>query len=196
MTRGLTLRRARSVFVMAVVIAAGTANAGGSAPMPSQGGSTGHPAVSSIWTRAAAHAQVPARTLYAIALQESGLRWRDGRIRPWPWTLNSPHGPMRFRTKAEAQTALERLKAQGTCNIDIGLMQVNWCAHRHRFAHLDWLDPETNIRMAAMILREARESTALPTLGVGRYHSWNTQRAIDYASRVTAWTRRIPDHGI
>ena len=52
---------------------------------------------------AAQRAGIPSTVLYAVALQESGLR-RNGRIVPWPWSLNvagqsaaSPRGPMPAR---------------------------------------------------------------------------------------------------
>src|SRR3546814_15787798 len=36
---------------------------------------------------AAQRAGIPSAVLYAVALQESGIR-RNGRIVPWPWSLN------------------------------------------------------------------------------------------------------------
>jgi hypothetical protein len=42
----------------------------------------------SIWGSAATYAGINVSTLYGIATQESGMRWKDGTFRPWPWTLN------------------------------------------------------------------------------------------------------------
>jgi hypothetical protein len=39
--------------------------------------------------------RVPAALLYAVALQESGMRW-SGRFVPWPWTLNVAGTPYRL----------------------------------------------------------------------------------------------------
>jgi hypothetical protein len=41
---------------------------------------------------AASYAGINVATLYSIAVQESGMRWRDGTFRPWPWTLNVNEG--------------------------------------------------------------------------------------------------------
>ena len=71
-------------------------------------------------------------------------------------------------------------------NIDIGIMQVNLRWHGHRVADpLTLLEPDSNIRVAAAILREAIDS--VPTdleLGVGRYHSSDPSRARAYGRRV------------
>lgn len=145
----------------------------------------------SLWDHAAAAAQVSAAELYAIALAESGLRCRDGKHRPWPWTINSPRGAVRAPSKAAAQAALDRLVAAGETNIDIGLMQINWRAHAARFGHLDLLDPATNVRVAATILAEARATHPNQRVGIGRYHSWTAWRGDAYARRVSVWTRRV-----
>ena len=39
---------------------------------------------------AAQRAGIPSTVLYAVALQESGIR-RNGRLVPWPWSLVSHH---------------------------------------------------------------------------------------------------------
>lgn len=145
----------------------------------------------SLWGAAARVADVSASELYAIALAESGVRCRDGKFRPWPWTINSPQGSLRANSKQAAQAALRALLAAGETNIDIGVMQVNWRAHGHRFGHLDLLDPATNLKVAAHILAEARASHANLAVGIGRYHSWTPWRADAYVQRVSVWTRRI-----
>ena len=54
----------------------------------------------------AAHdADIPSTVLFAIALQESGIRVR-GRLLPWPWTLNIAGTPYRFATRQAACHAL------------------------------------------------------------------------------------------
>ncbi|TAG49804.1 MAG: hypothetical protein EAZ30_02925 [Betaproteobacteria bacterium] len=152
---------------------------------------TSAPLHTSLWNSAAKYAQVNPSEFYAIALQETAVRWSDGKTRPWPWTLNSARGSMRFADKHSAQIALDALRSSGVCNVDVGLMQINWCVHKERFGHLDWLDPVTNIRIAAMVLREARESSPERSVGIGRYHSWTPHRASQYAERVAVWTHRL-----
>jgi len=148
----------------------------------------------SIWARAAARAQVSVETLYAIALQESGLRWPDHRIRPWPWTLNSPAGPMRFAGKAEAQAEFEKLRRAGQTNIDIGMMGINWAAHGRRYARLDLFDPATNLAVSAKILAGTKKATPDLALAIGHYHSPQHGRALEYALRVERWARAIGHH--
>lgn len=184
-TSSLSALVVHSLAVITVAITLSFASASSARPAMHLNGS--------LWEEAAAHANVSATELYAIALQESAMRWRDGKVRPWPWTINSERGAMRFRSKREAQRALDELRVAGHCNIDVGLMQVNWCAHGKRFGHLDWFDPETNIRIASTILREARLSAADRGTGIGRYHSWTPHRASHYAHRVSLWTHRLND---
>lgn len=145
----------------------------------------------SAWESFAAAAGVQSNELYAIALQESGTRFTDGRVRPWPWTLNSAAGSMRFRTKHEAEQAFVALRAAGHTNIDVGMMQINWAVHHARFGHLDWLEPRVNLAVASTILKEARSSHSDRSVGIGRYHSYTPHRAEAYAQRVAVWTHRM-----
>lgn len=76
--------------------------------------------------------------------------------------------------------------------MDIGLGQVNLHYHAHRVRHWsELLDPETNLRVAAAILREALDSTPNPVLGVGHYHSWTDWRAAAYGRRVLELYQRL-----
>ena len=50
---------------------------------------------------AAQRAGIPSTVLYAVALQESGIR-RNGRIVPWPWSLNVAGQSRRYATRADA----------------------------------------------------------------------------------------------
>ncbi len=88
------------------------------------------------------------KVLAGVALNESG---RDGRA--WPWTLNVAGRGFFFRSRADAYGAMRILLAQGRCDFDVGLMQINWCYHAQRFASpRDALAPATNIRVAEDIL--------------------------------------------
>src|SRR3546814_5336225 len=49
---------------------------------------------------AAQRAGIPSTVLYAVALQESGIR-RNGRIVPWPWSLNVAGQSRRYATRAD-----------------------------------------------------------------------------------------------
>jgi hypothetical protein len=120
---------------------------------------------------AAQQAGVPSSVLYAIALQESGLRLR-GRLVAWPWTLNVAGQAERYATRAEACTGLRRaLERTADKRIDAGLGQVNLGYHAHRYAQpCDLLDPYFNLAIAAEILHEQHQPDEDWLLTMGRYH--------------------------
>jgi len=130
---------------------------------------------------------IPADVLYGIAMVESGIAGR-----PWPWTLNVAGRPLRFRTRQEAWIALKRLAAAGISRVDVGLMQVNWHYHGHRFrSPWEALDPDINIGVAAAILAELwRDCGGLPG-AIARYHSGDPVAGEAYARRVIQWAGRL-----
>lgn len=157
------------------------------------------------WIESARLQRLPPEALYAVALQESGMRTASGQIQPWPWTLNCnapcPHGPMRFASKQAASDALEKLLKAGWRNIDIGAMQVNYRAHAKRFASYDLLDPRINVIVGGVILREAvQQAGGNLRAGFGLYHvgvlqSDNASRAQNYANGVMRWAGRLKQPG-
>ena len=140
-----------------------------------------------IWDAAAQSAGVAdPLLLYAIALVESGYLADGGFYRPYPWTVRLPGGTVLPGSEAEARRIV-RLLPPGT-NADIGVMQVNLAAHHDMVARPeDLVEPAQNIFVAARILAEALDSAPLDLeLGIGRYHSWDEQRARTYGRRVLA----------
>lgn len=122
--------------------------------------------------RAAARAAgIPPLVLYAIALQESGIRLR-GELRPWPWTLNLAGQPRRFASRAPACRALLRALQRGDARrVDAGLAQINLGYHGQRFASpCAALDPRHNLAVAADLLRQHRHQTGDWVLAAGHYH--------------------------
>jgi hypothetical protein len=95
-----------------------------------------------IYRATARQAGVPAVALYAIALQESGMR-RKGQFAPWPWTLNVAGVPRRFENHADACRALTKsLRTIPLTRVDVGLAQINLGYQRHRYQHpCELLDP-------------------------------------------------------
>ena len=120
---------------------------------------------------AAQRAGVPSVVLYAVALQESGFR-HNGRIAPWPWSLNVAGESRRFPTRAEACTGLKQaLRNTSSKRIDAGLAQINLGYQAHRFTHpCDVLDPYRNLGMAGDILREQHIPGEDWIQAIGRYH--------------------------
>ena len=120
---------------------------------------------------AARRAGIPSTVLYAVALQESGTRF-NGRLVPWPWTLNVAGAPRRFATRAEACTGLHQaLREVPPTRIDAGLCQINLGYQRHRYEQpCELLDPYRNLELAAEILREQHAPDQDWLVTIGRYH--------------------------
>lgn len=120
---------------------------------------------------AAQRAGIPSLVLYAVALQESGIR-RNGRIVPWPWSLNVAGKSRRFATRADACAGLQQaMRATPLKRIDAGLVQINLGYQHHRYTHAcDLLDPYRNLAIAADILKEQHIPGGDWLLTIGRYH--------------------------
>jgi hypothetical protein len=120
---------------------------------------------------AARQARIPAVVLFAVALQESGMR-RHGQLIPWPWTLNVAGSPYRFHTRRQACAALDAaLKSWPRTRVDVGLGQINVGYHGHRVKQpCDLLDPYRNLEISATILREHHRAGDDWLIAVGRYH--------------------------
>lgn len=138
------------------------------------------------WEHVAESQRVDPYLMYAVALQES---WRNAGpqvVAPWPWVVRTEQGPIYAKSKLEAIQVLHLGILRGKC-VDVGIMQVSTCWHARRVAELhDLLDPLTNIRVGAEILREALDSAPNDLeLAVGRYHNWSSEtRARSYGRRV------------
>ena len=141
----------------------------------------------SVWAAGARVAAVADPLLvYCIALVETGSCGTDGRIRPQPWAIRFPRGPVFPTSEAEAAQYIGSLPDDA--DVDIGMMQVNWAgAVRQEFvaSPAELLQPWTNVLVASAILKQALDSA--PTdliLGVGRYHSWRDAEATAYGRVV------------
>ncbi|MBN3189158.1 transglycosylase SLT domain-containing protein [Pectobacterium brasiliense] len=120
---------------------------------------------------AAQRAGVPSVVLYAVALQESGVR-RAERIVPWPWSLNVAGQSRRYTSQAQACAGVHQaLQDVPLTRIDVGLGQINlgWQKHRYR-QPCDLLDPYNNLTIAAQILKEQHIPGEDWLLAMGRYH--------------------------
>ena len=120
---------------------------------------------------AAQRAGIPSTVLYAVALQESGVR-RNGRIVPWPWSLNVAGQSHRYATRADACAGLQQaIRATPHTRIDAGLGQINLGYHQQRYSTAcDLLDPYRNLAIAAEILHEQHTPGEDWLLAIGRYH--------------------------
>lgn len=153
----------------------------------------------SVWGAAASYAGINVATLYGIAVQESGMRWRDGTFRPWPWTLNVNKGkngikpgPRRYANKQAAEQALVKFIKQGITNVDVGLMQVNLYWHGSKVSNqLSLLDPKTNISVAARYLKDLNKGSDVRKT-IADYHApSNAARGNKYANHVKHYEKII-----
>lgn len=144
------------------------------------------------WEQLAAEQQLDPLLLYAVALAESARKRGKGQIAPWAWTLNERGKGLYFTSRDEAASHLDQA-IRSTSNVDVGIMQVNirWNGHRVDDPR-SLLDPRTNLRVGATILREALDSAPDDrVLGVGRYHSSDPSRARRYGERVLTIYRQL-----
>jgi len=120
---------------------------------------------------AAQRAGIPSAVLFAVALQESGIR-RDGRLIPWPWTLNVAGQSQRYVSRADACAGLRQsLRQVLPTRVDVGLGQINVGYQKHRYSQpCDLLDPYANLGLAADLLNEQHNPGEDWLLAIGRYH--------------------------
>jgi len=147
-----------------------------------------------LWWQIANRHQLDPYVLYAVALLESAKRNDPNHITPWPWAINKSGKSIIPASLQEARSILTKALAEGSRNIDVGLMQINFRWHGHRFDKPeDLLNPVTNLQIGALLLSEAIQSAPNNlVLGIGRYHSWqNVSAAVAYGRKVLAIADQI-----
>lgn len=130
--------------------------------------------------------KLPKRLLNAISLTETG-RWhaKKKEIIAWPWTVYSEGRGRYLPTKEAAIAEVQKLKAKGVKNIDVGCMQVNLYWHPKAFTSLEEaFDPKTNATYAASLLKKLRNAHRSWTVAVAYYHSQTKKFYIPYRKKV------------
>ncbi|OVY92546.1 lytic transglycosylase domain-containing protein, partial [Pseudomonas aeruginosa] len=118
----------------------------------------------------------------------------NGRIVPWPWSLNVAGQSRRFATRADACAGLQQaMRATPHTRIDAGLGQINLGYHKHRFTGAcDLLDPYRNLAVAAEILKEQHTPGEDWLLAIGRYHRpAGGEPAVRYRRSVSRHLARV-----
>ena len=135
--------------------------------------------------RSEAAGTLPAGLLTAVAASESGRYDRSRRaVAPWPWTVNNAGDGRYFPSKSEAIAHVERLKAAGERNIDVGCMQINLMHHPEAFASLDdAFEPTRNVAYGARFLGELKQETSSWERAVERYHTADPGRGRAYREK-------------
>ncbi len=140
-----------------------------------------------LFSSVAENSGIAAKIFYGLAMNES--QWNG---RPWPWTMNVAGTPYYFKDRKAAYKAAQYLISQKFYSFDIGLMQINWRWHRHRFDDAwEALDPQENIRAAAEILVENYSRTNSMAMAVAHYHSRDPVKNQPYLKRFSNHLARI-----
>ncbi|MGB0410594.1 MAG: lytic transglycosylase domain-containing protein [Pikeienuella sp.] len=134
-------------------------------------------------TVAAHGSDVPVDYLRALTRTETG-RARNGKLTPWPWTVNMEGSGHWFETRAQALAFVMKHHARGARSFDIGCFQINYRWHGQAFDSIAAMfDPLANARYAATFLTELRGNKGGWRRAVGRYHSKTPKFAAKYSKR-------------
>lgn len=130
---------------------------------------------------------VPLSVLLAIALNETGRR-RDGKFRPWPWTVNMEGAGHWFDGPDQALAYAEQEFGRGATSFDIGCFQINYRWHGQHFGSIRAMfNPMANATYAARYLRDLYREKGSWEAAAGAYHS----RTPEFAQRYTARFNRF-----
>jgi hypothetical protein len=140
---------------------------------------------------------LPPGMLLAIGQVESGRRDSiQGRVIPWPWTINAAGKGQWFETKDEAIRAVRAALDAGTRSIDVGCFQISLLHHPLAFPGLEQaFDPAANAAYAARFLTSLFGRTGSWNGAVEAYHSADPVLGFAYRQQVfTAWLSVAPVH--
>ena len=132
--------------------------------------------------------RLPAQLLRSIAVVESGRADpTNGRMLPWPWTINVAGTGYVYASRDEAVAAVREFQARGVKSIDVGCAQVNLMYHPNAFATLEAaFDPPANAEYAGRFLKSLYAGTGNWPLAAAAYHSQTAERGQSYARKVMA----------
>lgn len=155
---------------------------------------TAHKLQSTLWWQIAKQHHLDPYILYAVALKESANDTDPTAVKPWPWALNKSGQSLMPASQREAHALLKQSIDEGNRLVDVGLMQINVRWHGHRVnSPAQLLDPITNVQIGAELLATAIRSAPHDlALGIGRYYSWNDEKAAKaYGQSVMAIADRV-----
>lgn len=139
-----------------------------------------------LTTKAERDHRLPVHLLTAISLVEAG-RWRSEteEILAWPWTVTAEGRGRFLPSKAAAIAEVNRLRAGGIRNIDVGCMQINLRYHPQAFESLEVaFDPALNVAYATGFLRDLKNKWGSWTRATGNYHSNTPSLSGRYRAKV------------
>ncbi|KIC40367.1 tail length tape measure protein [Ruegeria sp. ANG-R] len=133
--------------------------------------------------RAAQAEGVPLDVLRAIARVETG-RELDGRLEPWPWTVNREGQGYWFTSEIEAKSYVFNIFKSGARSFDVGCFQINYRWHGQAFRSIDAMfDPDENAAYAARFLAQLYAELGSWPAAAGAYHSRTRHHAAAYSDR-------------
>ena len=109
------------------------------------------------------HKNVPSSILRGITRLETG-RTQNGKLEPWPWTINDRGKGYWFPDKISAVNHAKSLILQNVRSFDIGCFQINYRWHGEHFNSVeDMFNPTTNAAYAATFLNQLFHEKAIGT---------------------------------
>ena len=137
-------------------------------------------------------ANLPSHLLSSISRVEAGRKLSTGEVKGWPWAINHAGKGLYFETKEGALKYLKNAVANGSRNIDVGCMQLNYRWHNEAFNSLDdMFDPEKNIIYAAKFVKELYERHQNWEDVIKHYHSNKEKFNIPYHKKVAkVWDKQ------
>lgn len=116
---------------------------------------------------------VPVDVLFALAATETDTLLDNGKVLPWPYSINLNGNSEYFSTSTEMLARASDLVEQGVIHFDCGLFQVNWKWNgRHRANSLEEAcNPSSNGVIASAIIKGFFASTGDWAEAAGKYHN-------------------------
>ena len=140
---------------------------------------------------------LPSHLLSSISRVEAGRKLSNGEVRGWPWSINHAGKGLYFETKEGALKYLKNAVANGSRNIDVGCMQLNYRWHKGGFTSLeDMFDPFKNINYAADFVKELFERHKNWEDTIKHYHSNKEKFNIPYHKKVAKVWDEKKENGV
>ena len=130
--------------------------------------------------------------LSSISRVEAGRKLSSGEVKGWPWSINHAGKGLYFETKKGALKYLKNAVSNGSKNIDVGCMQLNYRWHKGAFSSLDdMFDPEKNIQYAAKFVKELYGRHQNWEDVIKHYHSNKKKFNVPYYQKVSkVWNKQ------
>lgn len=145
-----------------------------------------------IANRIESETNLPIHLLSSISRVEAGRKLSSGEVKGWPWSINHAGKGLYFETKKGALKYLKNAVSNGSKNIDVGCMQLNYRWHKGAFSSLDdMFDPEKNIQYAAKFVKELYGRHQNWEDVIKHYHSNKKKFNVPYYQKVSkVWNKQ------